>query len=362
MQALPVRMGLRRAVSVGCICALGLAAAACGSSRPAPAPVQASPSAEPSAAPPAPAASSSAPATVPDLGLLIPILMYHVIAVPAPGAPLPGLYVAPTLFAAQVRALQAAGYQAVTLAQAYAYWQGQAQPPAHPVVLSFDDGYTSVYSNALPVLRAMGWPGVLCQQVQRIDFPGGFTAAQIRTMLAAGWELAAHAVTQPEVDLTTASAAVVHWEVFSSRSALQQRFGVPVRFFCYPVGHYDPAAVAAVRAAGYVGALSTVPGPADPAVQGMFRLERLRVWAGESPAQVVAEVQAAGTAVPAAPPLHYGPPPPLPARPQSSTAGGGRAGAPSSATAGRQTSGARALGSSAQGGGVQARSASAAPG
>jgi peptidoglycan/xylan/chitin deacetylase (PgdA/CDA1 family) len=241
--------------------------------------------------------------------------MYHVIARPAPGAPLPGLYVAPSLFAAQMHALAAAGYQAVTLAQALAIWTGRTLGPPHPVVLSFDDGYTSVYRSALPILRGMHWPGVLCQQVQRIGFPGGFSAAQIRTMLNAGWELADHAITQPEVDLTTATPAVIHQEVFTSRAELRQRFGRRVRFFCYPVGHYDPTVEAAVRAAGFAGALSTVFGPADPAVEGMDRLERLRVWAGESPAQLLAIVRHAATIAPPPPPSSFpSPPPAQPAR------------------------------------------------
>jgi hypothetical protein len=44
----------------------------------------------------------------------VPILMYHVIAPPPPTAPYPRLYVPPAEFAAQMRALAAAGYHAVT--------------------------------------------------------------------------------------------------------------------------------------------------------------------------------------------------------------------------------------------------------
>ncbi len=259
---------------------------------------------------PEPALSPTPTHAVPRPGLLVPVLMYHVIARPAANAPLKGLYVAPSLFAAQMRALRAAGYQAVTLGQAYASWRGTAPAPARPVVLTFDDGYVSVYENARPVLQSMHWPGVLCQQVQRIGFPGGFTPAQIRVMLASGWELADHAVTQPEVDLTTASASVIHFEVFSSRADLRTEFHTRVRFFCYPVGHYDPAVVAAVRAAGFSGAISTVFGAADPAVEGMYRLERIRVWAGESPQQLVAIVGQAARRAPPPPPSSFPEPPP----------------------------------------------------
>src|ERR1700733_8800552 len=53
----------------------------------------------------------------------VPILMYHVIATPPPGAPFPGLYVEPAEFAEQMHALKGAGWHAVTLDQVEAYWR-----------------------------------------------------------------------------------------------------------------------------------------------------------------------------------------------------------------------------------------------
>src|ERR1700722_3618365 len=46
----------------------------------------------------------------------IPILMYHVIAAPPPGAPFPGLYVEPSELAVLMRALEHAGLHAATRA------------------------------------------------------------------------------------------------------------------------------------------------------------------------------------------------------------------------------------------------------
>ena len=246
------------------------------------------------------------PARHPDLRLPIPVLMYHVIGNPAPGAPLVGLYLQPSLFAGQVAALHAAGYHAVTLEQAYAIWTGAEQAPPHPVVLTFDDGYTSDYTEALPVLARYGWPGVVWLQVQRIGYPGGLTLAEVRALLAHGWEVADHGITQPEVDLTTASPAVLRYEVETSRAELRHLLGVVPRDFCYPVGAYTPQVVAAVRAAGFATAVSTVYGAADPALGGFWRLDRIRVWRGETPQQLLATV-AASVAHPTRPPSRFRP-------------------------------------------------------
>src|SRR5207245_9257565 len=71
----------------------------------------------------------------------VPILMYHVIAVPPSTAPFPELFVRPRDFAGQARWLARHGYHAVTLRPVYDYWRSGYALPRRPVVLSFDDGY-----------------------------------------------------------------------------------------------------------------------------------------------------------------------------------------------------------------------------
>ncbi|MEA2373200.1 MAG: hypothetical protein QOH12_3594 [Solirubrobacteraceae bacterium] len=234
----------------------------------------------------------------------VPILMYHVIAPPPPGAPFPGLYVTPDLFAAQMHALAAAGWHAVTQDQMRAYWaRGVALPKGKPIVVSFDNGYQSQYSKALPVMRSLGWAGV--ENIQLTGLPpsqGGFAAGQIKGLIAAGWELDTQGISH--ADLIRLTPAELHQQVAVSRAIIRKRFGVPVNWFCYPSGHYDPTVVAAVRAAGYVGSTTVVPGWAGPAADP-YRLARLRVLGGTAPAALLDQIAAAKAGGP--PPASYGP-------------------------------------------------------
>jgi hypothetical protein len=69
-------------------------------------------------------------------------------------------------------------------------------------------------------------------------------------------------------------------------------FHVPVSFFCYPAGRYDNRVVAAVRAAGYLGATTTAYGLARPG--DMFTLKRVRVNRSDGVAGFVSKLRAFG--------------------------------------------------------------------
>jgi peptidoglycan/xylan/chitin deacetylase (PgdA/CDA1 family) len=47
-----------------------------------------------------------------------------------------------------MRYLAAHHFHAVTLQAVWAYWENGATLPIHPIVLSFDDGYRSQFTNA----------------------------------------------------------------------------------------------------------------------------------------------------------------------------------------------------------------------
>jgi len=203
----------------------------------------------------------------------VPILEYHVIGDPPAGAPFPELYVGRSAFAAQLRWLRAHGYHAVSLRRAYDYWRRGLALPPRPVVLSFDDGYRGQFVNAAPLLRRYHWPGVLNLAVQNV-LDRKLTLPELRTMVRTGWEIDAHTLTHP--DLTTLDSAELRRQVAGSRQWIRRRLGVPVAFFCYPSGRYDSAVIAAVRAAGFLGATTENQGPAGPR-NGMFTLDRVRL-------------------------------------------------------------------------------------
>ena len=242
-------------------------------------------------------AATGRPGTTP-----VPILMYHVINPPPPGAPYPGLYVPAGEFAAQMQALKAAGWHAVTLDQLKAFWtRGVPLPAGKPIVLTFDNGYQSQYSNALPVLKQMGWVGDEMMQLTGLPpSQGGLSDSQVRALIADGWELDTQGISH--ADLIALPASELHYQVFAARQLLRQRYGVPVDWFAYPSGHYNASVIATLKSAGFAGSVTVVPGWASPG-DDSFRLPRLRVLGGTSP-QALLELISAARGNPA-PPAAY---------------------------------------------------------
>jgi peptidoglycan/xylan/chitin deacetylase (PgdA/CDA1 family) len=184
----------------------------------------------------------------------VPILEYHVLGRPQTEVPYPDLYAPRASFRKQMDWLDQQGYEAVTLEAVEEAWYHDGTLPSKPVVISFDDGYRPQYTFALPTLSKHGWPGVLNLKAEGSDL----YESNVKAMLAAGWELAAHTINHS--DLTTLEGAALEEEVAGARKILQREYGVAVKNFCYPAGRFDETVIAAVEAAGYVGATTEIPG------------------------------------------------------------------------------------------------------
>ncbi|MDQ8044680.1 MAG: polysaccharide deacetylase family protein, partial [Patulibacter sp.] len=203
----------------------------------------------------------------------VPILMYHLVAAAPAGTAYPGLWVPPTLLREQVAALRKAGFVGVTLGEAWDAWHGDGRLPAHPVVLSFDDGDISQALGAGPVLKAAGWPGVLNLATGHLG-PGGLPMWGARRLIEQGWEIDSHTI--DHLDVTTLDATALRHQLVGSKARIKHQLGVDARFFCYPAGRNDATAQAAVKAAGYVAATTVEPGIATSS-DAPFTLPRIRV-------------------------------------------------------------------------------------
>ena len=124
-----------------------------------------------------------------------------------------------------------------------------AGPPCQEktFVLTFDDGYRSVYSEAFPVMKRHGMSATVFLTVGDPPGPGGripplngsemLSWAEVTEMREAGIRFGAHTLTHP--DLTRLGTEKIEYEIVKSKEIIEGVLGEPVRSFAYPYGRYD---------------------------------------------------------------------------------------------------------------------------
>lgn len=222
------------------------------------------------------ATESVAEATLPAPGPphdAVPILMYHVIA-PGPN----NLYVPPHELEAHLRTLSEHGFTTVSLQQLADHFTHGVPLPERPVVLTFDDGYVSVYTAALPLLQQYDMTATFFIVTGLVGQAGYMTWEQVAELAAAGMEIGAHTVLHQ--DLRWLDDAERRHEIAGSAQTLIDKLGVAVTAFAYPAGAYNDETVAIVRE-HFTAAVTTLPGAATPCQDPML-WHRIRINPGVS--------------------------------------------------------------------------------
>lgn len=213
----------------------------------------------------------------------MPILMYHHIGNPPPGANIyrQDLSVSPEQFEQQLRYLRQQGYKTITLGDlALNLTVGQPLPPK-PIILTFDDGYADAYWEAFPLLERYGFAGTFFLVTAPIDGlnPDWLSWEQVKEMHAAGMHFEPHSYDHP--DLRNRSFDFVVFQVLASKEAIEARTGEPSRFFAYPSGRWDQFVVDVLRSADFWGAVVTAQGATHTA-SDLFTLHRVRIQGDDS--------------------------------------------------------------------------------
>lgn len=133
------------------------------------------------------------------------------------------------------------------------------------VTFSFDDAWTSQYTNALPIIQDAGIKGtyyILTQPVTN-GWSQYMTPAQVKDISTKGQEIGGHTVTH--TDLTTLSNIQIDKEIIDSKTYLQNLTGKTVNTLAYPYGSFNTTVKNRTTNAGYTNARS-----AGTAIQNGF--------------------------------------------------------------------------------------------
>jgi peptidoglycan/xylan/chitin deacetylase (PgdA/CDA1 family) len=222
----------------------------------------------------------------------ISILMYHQIGEFARPAAHRSTYCHIRRFTSQMRYLKALRIPVLSLPDAFAILFEGKPFNGHGVVLTFDDGDRSFADYAHPVLSRCGFPASVFVVSALVGQPASWFAAEgreapaimaadlIRSLRRQNVTFGPHTLSHPR--LSRLNNAQIVAEVEQSKAQMEALLGEPMEFFCYPYGDYDERVVAAVKAAGFRGALSCIRGSAVPGAEDPFRLPRKAISYGDT--------------------------------------------------------------------------------
>lgn len=190
------------------------------------------------------------------------VLMYH--SLDQDGSV---ISIAPQDFDRQMRVLHEEGCRVISFSQLVECLQCGQAPPDRSVVITFDDGFSSVYWVAAPILAHYSFPATVflvagyCGDTN--DWPSQppgiprmplMTWAQVRELEGYGFDFGAHTFTHPRLDQLPSDR--LEHELLDSKALIEDRLGHEVELFSYPYGRISQSGASLV-AQTYRGACTT---------------------------------------------------------------------------------------------------------
>ena len=214
----------------------------------------------------------------------LPVLAYHSIARHSSN----DMAVSLTEFERQMAYLKREGYQALTMPEVEAFLSQQAGIPRKSVLITFDDGWRSTYTLAMPVLRRLGMKATLFVYTDMIGTArGALNWNQVEKLHQSGVvDIQCHSKSHRDLRMHPEESPEAYFEALQRelehpRQVLQKRLGRPCRHIAYPFGAQNAVVTALARELGYrlgftvrrgVNAIYTDP----------FRLRRGMIYPGFS--------------------------------------------------------------------------------
>ena len=200
-----------------------------------------------------------------DDGVRVSVLGYHEFSETLPET---AMRIRTSKFRKQLEIIEQLGITVISLDEFIAWKRGDTTLPEKCVLLTFDDGWLSVYTDAFPILKEFGHPFTLYLYQDYVDGGGrALTTPMIKEMLAHGATLGSHSVTHPlpsavkrkRAEGPEAFDAYLRVELGQSRQFLETKFEVPVTTYAFPGGFFTEEMLALAPELGYTHLFTVEP-------------------------------------------------------------------------------------------------------
>lgn len=204
----------------------------------------------------------------------IPILMYHGTVSNENDIDNP-IHISVKNFEEQMAWLYENRYQTISIDEMLQFFQKE-KVPSKCVVLTFDDGYQSLLTNATPILEKYGFSATLFLltgavsktnyaglNTQHSTFPqndGPLSWGELRMMEQSCWDIQSHSRNHQIHNIIPHDE--LEKEMIGSKEDIEYNLRKTVAFYCYPCGSYNTRCLRLLKKAGYKAGFSVHPGMA----------------------------------------------------------------------------------------------------
>jgi len=185
------------------------------------------------------------------------VLQYHHFSTTTPAV----TSVTPAQFDAHLKYLEQQRFHVLPLRELVQRLKARQALPERCVSLSVDDAYRSVYEQAYPRLKALGWPFTVFVSSAAVDHQGrGFMSwTQMREMARNGVSFENHSHSHAHLIRRRKGESQTQWEqrvrgdIERAQRRITQEIGNAPQLFAYPYGEFTPALEAIVGSLGLSG-------------------------------------------------------------------------------------------------------------
>lgn len=232
----------------------------------APAPTAPTAPGVPPARPNTPPVPTAPPSALADDGIRVAVLGYHDFSETQKET---AMRMKPSKFRKQMEVIKQLGIPVVSMEDFLAWKRGEKTLPPKCIVITLDDGWKAVYTDAFPTLKEFGFPFTIFLYQQYVDGGGkALTSAMVREMQAAGATVGCHSFSHPYPatvkkhyrESPEAFDKFLRKEIGDSKKFLETQFGKPVTTYAYPGGYYTQEMFDLAKEYGYTQLFTVIPG------------------------------------------------------------------------------------------------------
>lgn len=147
-------------------------------------------------------------------------------------------------FAEQMRYLAENGYQSLFFSEL------EKELPEKAIIISFDDGFRTVYENAEPIMRQYGLKGNIYLATGCVGTDPKFMSWEMVEELYCNRRFEMQAHTHNHVDIRTLSREGMQEEITRSNRLFEEHLGYTPKAFCMPYGIYTRLSIALLQECG----------------------------------------------------------------------------------------------------------------